>query len=104
MFGCSKVHMHPVFPALHNSACLLLPPPPPNTPQVLYLHPSESYNVHWPMSCGQLHLHSGTGGSLTAVLADLETIWTTAIEKFLDIPVKDLKDYTSRHYKSEKSN
>ncbi|KAI8513665.1 Actin- protein 8 [Branchiostoma belcheri] len=52
--------------------------------EVLYLHPSESYNVHWPMS--------GTGGSLTAVLADLETIWTTAIEKFLDIPVKDLKE------------
>ncbi|XP_078660882.1 actin-related protein 8-like isoform X7 [Branchiostoma floridae x Branchiostoma belcheri] len=61
--------------------------------EVLYLHPSESYNIHWPMSCGQLHLHSGTGGSLTAVLADLETIWTTAIEKFLEIPVKDLKHY-----------
>ncbi|XP_078580404.1 actin-related protein 8-like isoform X2 [Branchiostoma floridae x Branchiostoma japonicum] len=61
--------------------------------EVLYLHPSECYNVHWPMSCGQLHLHSGPGGSLTAVLADLETIWITAIEKFLDIPIKDLKHY-----------
>ncbi|XP_066300577.1 actin-related protein 8-like isoform X4 [Branchiostoma lanceolatum] len=61
--------------------------------EVLYLHPSECYNVHWPMACGQLHLHSGPGGSLTAVLADLETIWTTAIEKFLDIPIEDLKHY-----------
>ncbi|XP_035664129.1 actin-related protein 8-like [Branchiostoma floridae] len=61
--------------------------------EVLYLHPSECYNIHWPMSCGQLHLHSGPGGSLTAVLADLETIWTTAIENFLDIPIKDLKHY-----------
>lgn len=36
-------------------------------------------------------MHSGPGGSLTAVLADLETIWGHIIQKQLDIPLKDLK-------------
>lgn len=40
---------------------------------------------------GQLNVHSGPGGSLTAVLADLETIWGHVIQKQLDIPLKDLK-------------
>lgn len=40
---------------------------------------------------GQLNVHSGPGGSLTAVLAELETIWGHVIQKQLDIPLKDLK-------------
>lgn len=36
-------------------------------------------------------MHAGPGGSLTAVLADLETIWSHVIQKQLDIPLKDLK-------------
>lgn len=36
-------------------------------------------------------MHAGAGGSLTAVLADLETIWTHVIQKQLEIPLKDLK-------------
>lgn len=36
-------------------------------------------------------MHSGPGGSLTAVLADLETIWGHVIQKQLDIPLRDLK-------------
>lgn len=59
--------------------------------QALYLKPGENFNVHWPIRRGQLNLHPGVGGSLSSVLADLETIWITAIQKFLDISPKDLK-------------
>ncbi|XP_072328584.1 actin-related protein 8 isoform X1 [Scyliorhinus torazame] len=61
--------------------------------EALYVNPSDCYNVHWPIRRGQFNLHAGPGGSLTAVLADLETIWTFAIQKFLEIPRKDLKYY-----------
>lgn len=59
--------------------------------QALYVNLSDSYNIHWPIVRGQLNLHSSPGGSLTAVLADLETIWSNVIQKHLDIPLKDLK-------------
>lgn len=59
--------------------------------QALYVNPSDCYNIHWPIVRGQLNVHSGPGGSLTAVLADLETIWSNVIQKHLDIPLKDLK-------------
>lgn len=59
--------------------------------QALYVNPSDSYNIHWPIVRGQLNLHSGPGGSLTAVLTDLEAIWSNVIQKHLDIPLKDLK-------------
>ncbi|XP_048404163.1 actin-related protein 8 isoform X2 [Stegostoma tigrinum] len=61
--------------------------------EALYVNPSDCYNIHWPIRRGQFNLHEGPGGSLTAVLADLETIWTYAIQKFLEIPRKDLKYY-----------
>ncbi|KAG7999659.1 Actin-related protein 8 [Nibea albiflora] len=59
----------------------------------LYVNPSDCYNIHWPVVRGQLNVHAGPGGSLTAVLADLETIWSHVIQKQLDIPLKDLKYY-----------
>lgn len=55
------------------------------------MNPSDCYNFHWPIVRGQLNVHTGPGGSLTAVLADLETIWGHVIQKQLDIPLKDLK-------------
>lgn len=61
--------------------------------EALYVNPTDCYNIHYPIRRGQLNLHSGSGGSLTAVLADLETIWTQAIQKYLEIPLKDLKYY-----------
>uniref|UniRef100_H3D395 Actin-related protein 8 n=1 Tax=Tetraodon nigroviridis TaxID=99883 RepID=H3D395_TETNG len=61
--------------------------------EALYVNPSDCYNIHWPIVRGQLNLHTGPGGSLTAVLADLETIWGHIIQKQLDIPLKDLKYY-----------
>ncbi|OWK63548.1 actin-related protein 8 isoform X2 [Lonchura striata] len=61
--------------------------------EALYVNPLDSYNIHWPIRRGQLNLHPGPGGSLTAVLADLEVIWSYAIQKYLEIPLKDLKYY-----------
>uniref|UniRef100_A0A8V1AG28 Actin related protein 8 n=1 Tax=Gallus gallus TaxID=9031 RepID=A0A8V1AG28_CHICK len=61
--------------------------------EALYVNPLDSYNIHWPIRRGQLNLHTGPGGSLTAVLADLEVIWSHAIQKYLEIPLKDLKYY-----------
>lgn len=65
--------------------------------QALYVNPLDSYNIHWPIRRGQLNLHAGPGGSLTAVLADLEVIWSHAIQKYLEIPLKDLKVSCEQH-------
>jgi hypothetical protein len=59
--------------------------------QALYVNPLDCYNIHWPIRRGQLNIHPGPGGSLTAVLADIEVIWSHAIQKYLEIPLKDLK-------------
>ncbi|XP_076132578.1 actin-related protein 8 [Alosa pseudoharengus] len=59
--------------------------------EALYVNPTDSYNLHWPICRGQLNIHGGPDGSLTAVLADLEAIWSHAIQKLLEIPLKDLK-------------
>ncbi|KAM6177299.1 actin-related protein 8 isoform 2-T2 [Erethizon dorsatum] len=61
--------------------------------EALYVNPLDCYNIHWPIRRGQLNIHSGPGGSLTAVLADIEVIWSHAIQKYLEIPLKDLKYY-----------
>uniref|UniRef100_A0A667XB76 Actin-related protein 8 n=1 Tax=Myripristis murdjan TaxID=586833 RepID=A0A667XB76_9TELE len=61
--------------------------------EALYVNPSDCYNIHWPVVRGQLNVHAGRGGSLTAVLADLEAIWSHVIQKHLEIPLKDLKYY-----------
>ncbi|KAJ8265187.1 hypothetical protein COCON_G00142860 [Conger conger] len=61
--------------------------------EAVYVNPADCYNVHWPICRGQLNIHSGPAGSLSAVLADLEAIWSHAVQKFLEIPLKDLKYY-----------
>ncbi|XP_034027574.1 actin-related protein 8 [Thalassophryne amazonica] len=61
--------------------------------EALYVNPSDCYDLHWPVVRGQLSVHAGPGGSLTAVLANLETIWSHVIQKHLEIPIKDLKYY-----------
>jgi len=66
--------------------------------QVLYVHPPENYNVHFPFRRGDLNIHSGVGGSLSAVLADLETIWGHCIQHLLDIPKSDLKVIEIFHF------
>ncbi|KAM4651538.1 actin-related protein 8 [Discoglossus pictus] len=61
--------------------------------EALHVNPTDCYNIHYPIRRGQLNLHSGPGGSLTAVLADLETIWSHVLQKLLEIQLKDLKYY-----------
>ncbi|CAJ1055577.1 Actin-related protein 8 [Xyrichtys novacula] len=61
--------------------------------EAIFVNPNDCYDIHWPIMRGQLNIHCGPGGSLTAVLADLETIWSHTIQKQLDIPLKDLKYY-----------
>ncbi|KAF7658267.1 hypothetical protein LDENG_00014980 [Lucifuga dentata] len=61
--------------------------------EALYVNPSDCYDVRWPVVRGQLNVHAAPGGSLTAVLSDLETIWSHVIQKHLEIPLKDLKYY-----------
>ncbi|KAL3851810.1 hypothetical protein ACJMK2_015515 [Sinanodonta woodiana] len=61
--------------------------------EALYCLPRSGYILNWPVRRGHLNLHDGPGGSMSAVLADLEVIWGQAIEQFLDIPLKDLKIY-----------
>lgn len=67
------------------------------TNQVLYLNPSEKYHIHWPMRRGRLNLHGGVGGSLVAVMSHLESIWAVAIQRYLDIPLRDLKVTPCQH-------
>ena len=58
----------------------------------MYIKPTESYHLSWPMCCGQLNVQPNiVGGSVTAVIQDLEDIWSYAIQECLEIPVKDLK-------------
>ena len=51
----------------------------------------EPYDVHWPIRHGRFNLHSGPGGTITAVVQDLEELWGHALQNLLEIPVKDLK-------------
>ena len=43
------------------------------------------------MKRGDLNRHSGIGGSLTSVIADLQAIWSWVINVRLGIPLQDLK-------------
>lgn len=62
-----------------------------NCPQVLQIHPDLNYNVHFPIKRGELNVHSGIGGSLTAVLTDLQEIWSWTIRFKLNIPITEFK-------------
>ncbi|XP_072277039.1 actin-related protein 8 [Pyxicephalus adspersus] len=61
--------------------------------EAFFANPADGYNIHFPIRRGQLNVHSGPGGSLTAVLADLETIWSHVLQKILGIQLSDLKYY-----------
>ena len=61
------------------------------TVQALYVNPKDGYQLSWPMKRGRLNLHDRPGGSLAAVLADLEAIWGAVIFSQLQVPTKDLK-------------
>jgi len=44
---------------------------------ILLLNPGEecNFNIQFPYRRRELNIHSGPGGSITAIIADLKTIW-----------------------------
>ncbi|XP_041459448.1 actin-related protein 8-like isoform X2 [Lytechinus variegatus] len=61
--------------------------------QALYLENSSDYNIQWPMKHGQLNLHNNVGGSISAVIQDLCTLWGHVLDKSLGIPPGELEKY-----------
>jgi len=49
------------------------------------INPDNLYDLHWPIRRGGLNLHKAVGGTLSAVLQDLEDIWSTALCTYLKI-------------------
>ena len=60
---------------------------------ILQLNPNDDFNIHFPYRRGELNVHSGPGGSLRSVLADLKAIWEYVLVNKLNIPLKNLKHY-----------
>lgn len=58
---------------------------------VLRLDPSLDFNIHFPYRRGDLNVHSGPGGSVSAVLADLEAIWGHLLTNKLGLPKSQRK-------------
>lgn len=56
--------------------------------QVIALDPNGDFNLHFPIRRGDLNLHNGIGGSLSAVLADLQEIWEYVLKTHLKIPLR----------------
>lgn len=48
--------------------------------EILDINPAGEFNVHFPIRRGELNVHAGVGGSLTAVLADLQEIWEYVLQ------------------------
>lgn len=57
----------------------------------MFINAKDGYQLSWPIKRGRFNLHNKAGGTLTSVLADLETIWSTVIMSHLHIPLKDFK-------------
>ncbi|XP_013137962.1 PREDICTED: actin-related protein 8 [Papilio polytes] len=60
---------------------------------VLDVDPELEYNVHFPYKRGDFNIHSEIGGSISSVLNDLYTIWSSIIEYKLGIPLMELVKY-----------
>uniref|UniRef100_A0A2S2Q2R5 Actin-related protein 8 n=1 Tax=Sipha flava TaxID=143950 RepID=A0A2S2Q2R5_9HEMI len=60
---------------------------------IFNIDPEKVYNIFFPISNGELNVNGQIGGSLTAVLGDLETIWTHCINKLLDIKTSEFHNY-----------
>lgn len=55
---------------------------------VIKLNPNGDFNLHFPIRRGDFNLHGGVGGSITAVIADLQEIWEYVLETYLKIPLR----------------
>lgn len=54
----------------------------------IHLDPNGEFNLHFPIRRGELNLHGGVGGSLTAVMSDLQDIWEYVLKVHLGINLK----------------
>jgi len=59
--------------------------------QALMVNQKEPYNIHWPIRRGCFNIHSDRGGTVSAVLQDLEDILATAMNTCLNISRSDIK-------------
>lgn len=55
---------------------------------IINMNPHDDFNIHFPMRRGELNLHGGIGGSLSAIITDLQVIWEFVLEVHLGIPLK----------------
>lgn len=55
---------------------------------VIKLNPNGDFNLHFPIRRGDFNLHGGVGGSVTAVIADLQEIWEYVLKNHLKIPLR----------------
>lgn len=61
--------------------------------QILKTNLSNDFNIHFPYKRGDFNIHSEIGGSLTSVLADLETIWMSTLQMSFFIDKSQLRQY-----------
>lgn len=52
---------------------------------------SQKHNVVFPITNGELNISDQVGGSLTAILADMEIIWKHCLDKLLSIVSADFQ-------------
>lgn len=55
---------------------------------VANLDPNGEFNIHFPIRRGDFNLHSCVGGSLTAVISDLQAIWEYVLRIHLKIKLR----------------
>lgn len=56
--------------------------------EVLELDPNGQFNIHFPIKRGDFNIHSNVGGSMTAVLSDIQDIWEYVLSVHLNISLK----------------
>lgn len=61
--------------------------------EALYVKPNDGYDLHWPMRRGCLNVHKNIGGTLSAVVQDIEDIWLTALRNYLKISSDNSKNF-----------
>lgn len=60
---------------------------------VLSLDPKDPWNIHFPWRRGDFNLHPNVGGSMTAVISDLQQIWLSVLQCIMGISAKELPSY-----------
>lgn len=60
---------------------------------ILRMNIDEHFNIHFPYRRGDFNIHTGPGGSITSIIADLEAIWIYVLQTYLNIEKKELSNY-----------